>query len=312
MTLRLISGSRFDGPGSRRVVGRTHPPAVQSPSDERALAFLRSYDSLSVSLDGMTDENGAGVYNIIVCTPRPFLVGTFRLGPDPGTVDILIGHLAAGLQGPLLVGVATSSAVELERGECTLSLISSRCLLALSTDSPSTRVALRTRAINRGMFLFAFGCAAHAANPVASDASRVPVCAAMPPSAAGSERRFKALKSVPTTRRNRLANCRVDSQTRVVFNSAQLRSGVVMGAYKRPIAQHELVAMLAGKTGTAAPQQAPPPDADDGGDHEETSGGSGGLIQTQSRQMTCTKLMMTLRWGELLTLVWWRRSWSFS
>jgi len=99
---------------------------------------------------------------------------------------------------------------------------------------------------------------------------------AMPPSAAGGKRMFKALKSVLTTRRNRLANCRVDSQTRVVFNSAQLRRGDVMGAYRRPIAEHELVAMLAGETGTGAPQQAPPPVADDGGDHEETSGGSGG------------------------------------
>ena len=155
-----------------------HRPAVQSLSDKRASCFLRSYDSLSVSLDGMTNENGAGVYNIIVYTPRPFLVGTFWLGPDPGTADILIGHLAAGLQGPLLVGMATSSAVELERGESPLSLISSRCLLALCTDSPSAIVALRTRAVNRAMFLFAFGCAAHAANLVASDASRVPACAA--------------------------------------------------------------------------------------------------------------------------------------
>jgi len=39
-------------------------------------------------------------------------------------------------------------------------------------------VSLRTRAVNRGKSLFAFGFAAHAANLVASDASRVPVCAA--------------------------------------------------------------------------------------------------------------------------------------
>ena len=80
-----------------------------------------------------------------------------------------------------------------------------------------------------------------------------------------------------------------------------------MGAYRRPIAQHELVAMLDGETGTGAPQQAPSPVADDGGDHEETSGGPGGLIQTQVRQITWTELMMTLRWGELLTLMGWRR-----
>jgi len=177
-TLRLISGSRFDGPGSRRVVGRTHQPAVQSLSDKGASAFLRSCDSFSVSLDGMKDENGAGVYNIIVYTPRPFQVGTFRLGTDPGAAEILLGHLAAGLQGPLLAGVATSSAVELERGECPLSLISSCRLLNLCSDSPSAMVALRTCAVNRGMFFFAFDCAAHAAELVASDAFCVPVCAA--------------------------------------------------------------------------------------------------------------------------------------
>jgi len=86
---------------------------------------------------------------------------------------------------------------------------------------------------------------------------------------------LKALRSVLTTHRNRLANCCVDSQTRVVFKSAQLRRGDDMGAYRRPIAEHKLVAMLAGKTGTGAPQQAPPSVSDDGGDHEETSGGSG-------------------------------------
>jgi len=74
----------------------------------------------------MTDENGAGVYNIIFLTRRQFLVGTVRLRTDPGTADILLGHLAAGLQGPLLAGVASSSAVELARGESPLSLISSR------------------------------------------------------------------------------------------------------------------------------------------------------------------------------------------
>jgi len=175
--LRLISGNRFDGPGGRNIVARTHLPVAVGASDGAAAACIIDCVALSASLDWMTDENGCWVYNIMVYTPRPILVCTFRLGVPAGTADTLLARLEAGLSGPLLKSVATSSSAELAGGASPQLLFSSRRVLALCTDSPSTMVALRTRAVDRGQFLFAFRCAAHESNLVASDAARVAVCA---------------------------------------------------------------------------------------------------------------------------------------
>jgi len=59
---RLISGSRFDGPGGRRDVARTLLPQIQTLSDASTSSFLSSCDSLSISLAGMTDEMGRGYH----------------------------------------------------------------------------------------------------------------------------------------------------------------------------------------------------------------------------------------------------------
>jgi len=128
-------------------------------------------------LDGMTDENGSGVYNIMVYAPRPILFGTFRLGVEAGEADTLLARLEAGLTGPLLREGATSSSAELAGGASRLSLLCSRQVLALCTNSPSTMVALRTRAVDRWQFNFAFEYAAHAANLAASGAGRGAVSA---------------------------------------------------------------------------------------------------------------------------------------
>lgn len=172
-----LSGGRFDGPGGRRAVGGPLMSEALAIVDALVSGFTHAADALSVSMDGMTDVNGGGVYNVIVYTPKPLLVATFRLGQEMASADLLLARLSAALQGPLLDGVATSSGAELQAGATPLSLFSSRRLLALVTDSPSTMVVLRTRAVDAGTFLFAFGCAAHAGNLVAQDAARVPVCA---------------------------------------------------------------------------------------------------------------------------------------
>ena len=87
---------------------------------------------------------------------------------------------------------------------------------------------------------------------------------AIPPSAAGGERIFKTLKGVLTTRRNRVTNERVDAHSRLIFNTSHLRRPDVLGTYRRPDAEHELLAILDGETGSGAPVQAPlpPPVAD--------------------------------------------------
>jgi len=175
--LRLISGDRFDGPDSRNIVARTHLPVSVSASDGAAAAIMIGCDALFALLDEMTDENGSGVYNIMVYTPRLILVGIFRLGVEAGTADTLLERLDADLIVPLLRGVATSSSAELAGAASPLPLFSSSRVLALCTDSTYMMVALRTRAVDRGRFLFAFGCAAQAANLVATDAARATVCA---------------------------------------------------------------------------------------------------------------------------------------
>jgi len=70
---------------------------------------------------------------------------------------------------------------------------------------------------------------------------------------------FKTPKGVLTTRRNRLTNERVDAQSRLIFNTSQLRRPDVLGTSRRPDMEHELLAMLDGEKGSGAPVQAPPP-----------------------------------------------------
>lgn len=175
--LHTVCGGRFDGPGGRRVVGGALLSDAVAAVDARVSGFTQAADALSNSMDGMTDVNGGGVYDVIVYTPTPLLVSTFRLGSESASADVLLTRLGTALPGPLLDGIATSSGMELQGGATPLSLFTSRRLLALVTDSPSTMVALRTRAVDAGTFLYAFGCAAHAGNLIAQDAARVTVCA---------------------------------------------------------------------------------------------------------------------------------------
>jgi len=51
----------------------------------------------------------------------------------------------------------------------------------------------------------------------------------------------------------------VDAQSRLIFNTLQLRRWDVLGTYRRPAAEHELLAISDVETGSGAPVQAPPP-----------------------------------------------------
>ena len=168
----LVSGGRFDGPGGRRTVGGPRLTESTDESDKEVCAYLGGYHSLSAST--ASTELGEGVFNVVLYTPVPLLVATFRRGSEPATAENLFGHLQESLNGPLTANVATDSAEDPARGATPMSLFKSRRLLAVVTDSPSNMVALRTQAVARGTFLLAFGCAAHAANLVAQDAARVP------------------------------------------------------------------------------------------------------------------------------------------
>ena len=173
----LISGGRIDGPGGRRAVGGALLTSAVAAVDSSLARFLEGCHSVSLSIDGMTDASGGGVYNVVIYTPRPFLVATFRMGSEPSTAANLLTRLQGALQAPLLSSFATSATTELAAGASVLSLFGHRRVLALVTDSPTTMVALRGMAVASGSFLFAFGCGAHAANLVAQDAARVPICA---------------------------------------------------------------------------------------------------------------------------------------
>jgi len=97
---------------------------------------------------------------------------------------------------------------------------------------------------------------------------------AIPPSAAGGERIFKALKTVLSTRRSRLAPKRVDNQTRLRFNTRQLERADMLAAFRRPTVDLELRAPLAGVTAAGAPVAAPPAAAEP--DSDGDGGGSSG------------------------------------
>jgi len=67
---------------------------------------------------------------------------------------------------------------------------------------------------------------------------------AIPPSAAGGGRIFKALKGILTTRRNRVEMQRTDMQTRLVFNSPALGRPDLFRAHSRPLAEQEMRRLL--------------------------------------------------------------------
>ena len=96
----------------------------------------------------------------------------------------------------------------------------------------------------------------------------------IPPSAAGGQRILKALKTVLSTRRSRLAPERVDYQTRLRFNTRQLERADVRAAFCRATVELELRALLAGEKGAGAPAAAPPAAAEP--DSEGDGGGSSG------------------------------------
>jgi len=96
----------------------------------------------------------------------------------------------------------------------------------------------------------------------------------IPPSAARGERIFKALKTVLSTRRSRLAPERVDNQTRLRFKTRQLERADVLAAFRRPTVEFELRVLLAGETGAGAPAAAPPAAAEP--DSDGDGGGSSG------------------------------------
>jgi len=151
--------------------------------DSSLARFLEGCHSVSLPINGMTDVSGRGFYNVVIYTPRPFLVATLRIGrragvgSDPSTAANLLTRLQGALQAPLLSSFATSATTELTAEASVLSLFGHRRVLALVTDSPITMVSLRGMAVASGSFLFAFECGSHAANLVVQDAARVPICA---------------------------------------------------------------------------------------------------------------------------------------
>lgn len=82
-----VSGGLFDGPGGRRAFGGPLLSEALAIVDARVSGFTQAANALSVSMDGMTDVNGGGVYNLIVYTPTPLLVAAPRLGREVASAD---------------------------------------------------------------------------------------------------------------------------------------------------------------------------------------------------------------------------------
>jgi len=62
--LGAVTGSRFQGPGDRRMLASTYVPLVAAKSDARTAERIREAASSAVSMDGAT-ANRQGVYDFV-------------------------------------------------------------------------------------------------------------------------------------------------------------------------------------------------------------------------------------------------------
>jgi len=134
---------------------------------------LGGASTVSCSIDGLVDATGKVVYNVVFYLPEPYFVASFRLGAEAATAENLRSHLLAALATPLAARV---SRFDLFPGAARPSrevYLASRQLLAFCSDNPTVMQSLRRLVVDSDMALFAYGCAAHAANLVGKDLAAI-------------------------------------------------------------------------------------------------------------------------------------------
>jgi len=128
---------------------------------------VRGADTAAVTVDGAGEVNGKSTYNVMVCLPKPLLLGSFRVGltvsSDPNLLLAFRGSLPASRLYPL---TDTTQKWPVTRTSQRLLPLGSRRLWALCTENASVMVSMRTAAEAGGLVLASYGCFAHAVNLV--------------------------------------------------------------------------------------------------------------------------------------------------
>jgi len=172
-SLADISGGRFNGPGHcRRVGGALLVESVRA-ADAEVGAILGGAGTVSCSIDGLVDATGKVVYNVMLYVPAPYFVASFRLGAAAASAENLRAHLVAALATPLAARVSLFDSFPGAARPCREAYVASRQLLTFCSDNPTVMQSLRRLVTDTDMALFAYGCAAHAANLVGKDLARL-------------------------------------------------------------------------------------------------------------------------------------------
>jgi len=166
----LISGGRFSGPGDPRTVGGARLDTASGEVMAHVDAAVRGADTAAVTVDGAGDVNGKSTYNVMVCLPKPLLLGSFRMGLTVSSAPNLLLAFRASLPASLLYPVTdTAQKWPVTRTSQRLLALGSRRLWALCTDNASVMISMRTAAEAGGLVLASYGCFAHAVNLVSKE-----------------------------------------------------------------------------------------------------------------------------------------------
>jgi len=98
----VISGGRFSGRGDPRTVGGARLDAASGEVMAHVEAAVRGADTAAVTVDGAGDVNGKSTYNVMVCLPKPLLLGSFRMGLTVSSAPNLLLSFRASLPASLL------------------------------------------------------------------------------------------------------------------------------------------------------------------------------------------------------------------
>ena len=151
----LASGGTFDGPGSRSYISSVLLPAVARRSDDAVRRHLAAAPARAASIDGAT-FNHKGVINIVHYIPRPFFIGTARLGTEPSSAVNLRAALTGVLAGPMMAAALPQAQVA--GGEVTaMQRFCGGGPQMLVTESPSNMVRMRVDTVRAGAAVFSLG-----------------------------------------------------------------------------------------------------------------------------------------------------------
>lgn len=149
--------------------------ALSDDKEQRVYSKLSQSDFLGLTVDGVTDVNARGVYNIMACTPLPFLLGVLRLGAAPASASNLLASVNGALP-PFLTAptLQAGNGRGLNFRRPRLQELCRRVLWGMCTDNASVMVSMRKLAECQGLVLLSYSCFAHVSNLIGKDLCRQP------------------------------------------------------------------------------------------------------------------------------------------